>query len=207
MIPLRQDALHRGEEVDSTHSQRAAHYRIHLQGERGRKIAALGRVCHLERRWNSRYVSATSGENDVGGCILIFPTPQRLVAAEAGVDIVEDMRRRLMLQVLVQGGALPFAGRTLACRACAASSPTAARRRRIQLSTRACFNSGCADIGVRTHRRPVHSPRCLQCREPLPQVCILGRELVHARGQRGQLGPGHKLQRRGFRVPRCRGDV
>ena len=94
--------------------------------------AILGlRVRHVERRRDVKWSLGRARERGVCGRAVELPAPLRLVAAEAGLDVVEDVRRRLELEVLVEAGAgSALGGARPAWRPAAAGGERRKRRRR-----------------------------------------------------------------------------
>ena len=100
------EACERCGDVVAAHRQAAKHDRVHLQRQRRGIRCARVFVHDLERRRHRRHHRGSVRQRDVGGGAVELHLPVIRLVAEARVDMLEDVRRGLALEVLMQPGAL-----------------------------------------------------------------------------------------------------
>ena len=105
------------------HRQAAEHFNgVRLQRQSRGRAGAVGSVRDLERRQHRRHRRRAVRQRGVRAGAVKLPRPVVRVAAEARVDVLKVVRRRLVLEVLVQPGALLSGGAARRARGPAAAS-------------------------------------------------------------------------------------
>ena len=116
-------------DVQAAHRQAAEHNGVHLQRQSRGRAGAVGSVRDPERRRHRRHGRRVAQQRGARSGGVKLPAPFSRVAAEAGIDVCKVVRRRLVLEVLVQLGALVYDGAARRVRAPAAAGSAAGARR------------------------------------------------------------------------------